>query len=305
MGPAEPDEVKIMTNLLEVRDLRVSYGAVVAVRDVSLDLEEGRTLAVLGANGAGKTSLLRAVSGLEPFDGTVTFDGEPLPRKPHLIARRGIAHVPDDRGLFPTLTVRDNLRMGLVGAGRDADHPLDEVHELFPILAERADQAAGTMSGGQQQMLTIARALLQEPRLLMLDEMSMGLAPAIVDDLFDIVRDLQARGITIVLVEQFVGQALAVADRVLVLEQGCVVADGTPDELDDDELAGAYLGGEASTDVRVTVPPAPDHVVERMEVAVGGREARALARAAARRGVDVDELLRDAARRVLDEEVDP
>lgn len=288
-------------SLLDIADLSVSYGAVVAVRGVSLSLEQGETLAVLGANGAGKTSLLRAISGLEPHTGSVTFDGSSLDRlKPHAIARQGIAHVPDDRGLFPSLTVQENLRMGMFGAGREvAADSLDEVHDLFPILLERTDQPAGTMSGGQQQMLTIARALLQEPRLLMLDEMSMGLAPAIVDDLFDIVRDLKTRGITIILVEQFVGQALGVADRVVVMEQGRVVADGTPEDLGEDELASAYLGADDDDATRFEVPPPPPHVTEQITVTVGPREARAMQRLAARDGVDPTEVVRDAARRAL------
>ena len=155
--------------------------------------------------------------------------------------------MPAGRGLFPGLTVADNLRMGLYGAGRDGSEDgraaVEEVLDAFPILRERRDQAAGTMSGGQQQQLAIARALVQRPRLLLLDEMSMGLAPAVVADLFALVGDLRDEGIAVVMVEQFVGQALKVADRAIVLEQGSVVASGAPEELSQDDLAAAYLGG--------------------------------------------------------------
>ncbi len=165
-------------SLLEVRDLQVRYAGVVAVRDVSLSVDAGQVLAVLGANGAGKTSTLRAISGLVRASGSVLFDGQPLTGlAPEVVARHGIAHVPAGRGLFPTLSVADNLRMGLYGARSRDDGVVEEMLETFPILRERRDQAAGTMSGGQQQQLVIARALVQRPRLLMVDEMSMGLAP--------------------------------------------------------------------------------------------------------------------------------
>ena len=296
--------------ILEVDDLRVWYGAVVALRDVSLRVEEGTTLAILGANGAGKTSLLRAITGLEPIQsGHVRIRGEDVTGdKPHEIARHGVAHVPDNRGIFPSLSVGDNLRMGLYGAGRDRTEQgreaLADIYDLFPILSERTDQAAGNLSGGQQQMLTIARALLQDPGLLLLDEMSMGLAPSIVDDLFDVVRRLQERGITVVLVEQFVGQAMGVAHEVAVLEQGRVVAQGTPAELQGDELAAAYLGG-ADDDVEVDeVPPPPAHIQESVRAQLGPREVRRLERVAAARGVSPEQMLADAARGLLDTEED-
>jgi branched-chain amino acid transport system ATP-binding protein len=285
--------------LLEVDALTVRYGAVTAVREVSLAVEEGATLAVLGANGAGKTSLLRAITGLEPVaSGTVRIDCEDVTGwAPHRIARRRVAHVPDDRGILPTMTVADNLRIGLVGAGRDGTPEgraaLAEVRALFPILAERSEQVAGDLSGGQQQMLTIARALVQDPRLLLLDEMSMGLAPAIVADLFDVVRGLQERGITIVLVEQFVGQALAVADGVLVLEQGRPIAAGTPEELADDDLAAAYLGAEDDAAIG-PVPPPPARVTAPVTATLPPRQVRALERTARARGVSVDDLVADA-----------
>ncbi len=292
-------------SILTVDGVTVSYGAVVALRDVSLKVEEGATCAILGANGAGKTSLLRAITGLEPVrSGTIHVRGEEVTGdKPHEIARRGVAHVPDNRGIFPSLSVGDNLRMGLYGAGRDGTADgraaLANVYELFPILEERTDQAAGNLSGGQQQMLTIGRALLQDPALLLLDEMSMGLAPSIVDDLFDVVRRLQERGITVVLVEQFVGQAMGVAHQVAVLEQGRIVAQGTPAELAGDELAAAYLGA-GDDDIEVDeVPPPPAHVQETMRTRLGPAEVRRLERLAAERGVSVEQMLAEAARTLL------
>jgi branched-chain amino acid transport system ATP-binding protein len=291
--------------LLEVTDLTVAYGAVVAVRGVSLTVAPGETLAILGANGAGKTSLLRAITGLEPVrSGTVRLDGQDVTgARPHRIARQRVAHVPDNRGLFPTLTVAENLRMGLYGAGREAagDAAREEVFDLFPILRERVDQPTGTMSGGQQQMLTIARALVQDPRLLLIDEMSMGLAPAIVDELFAIIRRLKERGIAVVLVEQFVGQALGVADSVVVLEQGRVVASGTPDELAGNDLAAAYLGGHDDLAI-ADVPPAPPRVTQTMPVTLRPAQARALDREAAARGVPVEALVTAAVDRLLAEE---
>ena len=298
-----------MSQLLEVVDLTVTYGAVVGVRELSLTLLAGRSLAVLGANGAGKTSLLRAITGLEPVaGGDVRIDGDSVVgRRPEQIARRGVAHVPDHRGLFPTLTVAENLRMGLYGAGRDGTEEgrtsLDRVHEVFPILAERADQSAGTLSGGQQQMLTIGRALLQEPRLLLLDEMSMGLAPSIVEELFDVVGTLTDRGIGVVLVEQFVGGALAVADEVLVLEQGRAMAAGTPTELAADDLAAAYLG-EEGVDLG-DLPPPPDFVRARVATDLDARRMRNLERLAARRGLTVEELVADVVHDVVDREGSP
>ncbi len=298
------------TPILEARDLHVAYGAVVAVRGVDLAVEAGQTVAVLGANGAGKTSLLRALTGLEPVSsGQVLVDGNDVTgARAERFAKDGIAHVPDNRGLFPNLTVADNLRMGLYGVGLEgmgrkkaADDVYDQAFAHFPILKERRHQLAGSMSGGQQQMLTIARAMLQQPRLLMIDEMSMGLAPSIVSDLFGIIRDLKAEGIAVLLVEQFVGQAMGVADDVFVLEQGRVVTHGSPSELAGDDLAAAYLGGGDDVDVDEVAPP-PATAVERVVAEVGPREARALDRIAARRGITVAQVLREAAGRLLDEE---
>jgi branched-chain amino acid transport system ATP-binding protein len=280
-------------SLLDIDSLRVTYGGVVAVRDVSLSVQPGEVLAVLGANGAGKTTTLLAVSGLvKPKAGTIRLDGQVINgMAPEAIARQGVAHVPAGRGIFPGLTVADNLRMGLYGAGRHRDGAaaIDEVLTTFPILAERRNQAAGTMSGGQQQQLAIGRALVQRPRLLLLDEMSMGLAPSIVADLFGLVSQLKTQGIAVVMVEQFVGQALKVADRAIVLEQGTVVAAGAPAELSSDDIAAAYLGGGEAP--ALAVRPAPASARERLTVTVRGSEARRLHRLAAEQGRPVDDVL--------------
>jgi branched-chain amino acid transport system ATP-binding protein len=283
-----------MSELLEVDSLRVTYGGVVAVRDVSLSVAPGEVLAVLGANGAGKTTTLLAVSGLVRVrGGDVRVDGRSIVgQAPEAIARQGVAHVPAGRGIFPGLTVAENLLMGLYGAGRtktaDAATVVDQVLETFPILRERRNQPAGTMSGGQQQQLAIGRALVQRPRLLLLDEMSMGLAPSIVADLFALVASLKESGIGVVMVEQFVGQALKVADRAVVLEQGVVVAAGAPDELSEDDIAAAYLGGGQP---EVAVRPAPATARERHSVSLHGSEARRLHALAAAQGRPVDEVL--------------
>ena len=285
-----------MTALLGVDGLQVRYGGVVAVREVSFAVRPGEVVAVLGANGAGKTSTLRAVTGLvRPTGGTIIVDGSDVTGwTPERIARLGVAHVPAGRGIFGSLSVADNLRLGLYGAGADRSRAgaqrVDEVLATFPILAEKRRQPAGQLSGGQQQQLAIGRALVQAPRLLLLDEMSMGLSPTVVADLFAIVAGLRAQGIAVVMVEQFVGQALKVADSVLVLEQGRVVAAGAPDELSGDDVAAAYLGGgEAST--AVVVPPPPADAREGVRVDLGGRDIRELERLAAARGTTVSALL--------------
>lgn len=283
-----------MSALLEVSGLRVTYGGVVAVRDASFSVEPGQVLAVLGANGAGKTSTLLAVSGLvKARAGRVRVHGhEVLGLAPERIARLGLAHVPAGRGIFPTLTVADNLRMGLYGSGRDR-HPdgrtaVEEVLTAFPILRERRDQPAGTMSGGQQQQLAIGRALVQRPRLLMLDEMSMGLSPNVVADLFVLVRRLADDGMAVVMVEQFVGQALAIADQAVVLEQGAVVAAGPPETLSRDALAAAYLGAGAGRNPALP-GPSPD-AKEQLSVRLTGGDVRRLERLALHRGLSADAL---------------
>jgi branched-chain amino acid transport system ATP-binding protein len=292
-----------MTALLEVDRLQVAYGGVVAVRDVSLSVEPGQVTAVLGANGAGKTTTLLGISGLVPARaGSVEFDGRSLlGMAPEQIARLGIAHVPAGRGMFPGLSVADNLRMALYGSGRDglADGrtAVEEVLDTFPILRERRSQAAGTMSGGQQQQLAIGRALVQRPRLLLIDEMSMGLSPKVVADLFVLVRSLARQGMAIVIVEQFVGQALKVADVAVVIEQGSVVAAGPPSSLSAEDIGAAYLGGGRHSDARL--PGASREARQQVPISLAGVDVRRLERLAAARGRTPDDLAQELLEQAL------
>jgi branched-chain amino acid transport system ATP-binding protein len=285
-----------VTALLEVAHLQVAYGGVVAVRDVSLSVDPGEVTAVLGANGAGKTTTLLAVSGLvRARAGDVTFEGRSLlGMAPERIARLGIAHVPAGRGIFPGLTVADNLRMGLYGSGRDGlpdgSTAVEEVLDAFPILRERRSQPAGTMSGGQQQQLAIARALVQRPRLLLLDEMSMGLSPTIVLELFALVRRLADEGMAVVMVEQFVGQALKVADRAVVLEQGTVHASGRPADLSAEQIGAAYLGSALAD---AELPGPPEQARQETRVSLPGVAVRRLERLAEEQGRSVDEVAQE------------
>ncbi len=235
-----------MTPLLAVEDLRVAYGPVRAVDGVSLALGTGEALAVIGANGAGKTSLLMAVAGVvAPQAGRVALHGEEATGwGPERKLRAGLAVVPERRQLFSGLSVRDNLLLGAYAAPRGArdDGRLDGVHELFPVLAQRRDQPAGTLSGGEQQMLAIGRALMATPRLLALDEPSLGLAPIVVDRIIDALGAVRDR-MALLRVEQNARAAMLLADRVLVLERGRVERQGTPEQLAQDEaIRAAYLG---------------------------------------------------------------
>jgi branched-chain amino acid transport system ATP-binding protein len=233
-----------MTQLLELDSVSVSYGGVRALSGVSFSVPEGCVVALLGANGAGKSTTLRAISGLVRAEsGSITFGGERIERAaPHQITRRGILQVPEGRGIFPSLSVRENLLMADY-ALRMADNAVEEGGNLFPALRSRLDQLAGTLSGGEQQMLALARALMMRPRLLMLDEISMGLAPLIVNQLFEAVRQLAGRGVTILLVEQYVEAALELADYAYVLDKGRVCDVGEPGDLRDAGLASTYMGG--------------------------------------------------------------
>ncbi len=234
--------------MLEVSNLSVAYGGLRALTDVSLSVAEGQFVTVVGPNGAGKSTLFKTISGIVlPAGGTITFMGQDLFRmsaakRAHL----GIAHVPEGRQVFKTLTVRENLEMGAYPkAGRDAwHHTLDRIHTLFPILFERAGQLAGTLSGGEQQMVAIGRGLACAPRLLMLDEPSMGLAPAVADTIFERVSQIHREdGVTILLVEQRVAEALELSDHGYVLETGHMVLDGTYETLlSDDRVRRSYLG---------------------------------------------------------------
>jgi branched-chain amino acid transport system ATP-binding protein len=241
-GPAGPDG----SPLLIVDRLRLAYGAVVAVRDVSLEVGRGEIVAALGPNGAGKTTLLRGIAGaLKPVSGSVSFDGIPLVgHPPEEILRRGVALVPEGRHVFPKLTVEENLTIGAISR-RDRDRVREETDrwlQRFPILGERAHQLAGTLSGGEQQQLAIARALMSGPHMLLLDEPSLGLAPIFVDRIFELILELRREGVTILVVEQNVHRALEIADRAYVLSVGRVVASGAAGQLLEGELERTYLG---------------------------------------------------------------
>jgi branched-chain amino acid transport system ATP-binding protein len=232
--------------LLELHDVEARYGAVRALRDVSLTVEDGEVVALLGANGAGKTTTLRAVSGMVRRRGEIRFDGHAIGRlSPEAVARLGIAHVPEGRGIFNELTVLENLRMGAYLRGpRALKRELDRVFGYFAWMRERLGQQAGTLSGGEQQMLGLARALVGRPRLLMLDEPSLGLAPTIVDELFRIVVELNAEDkLTVLVVEQNAQVALSTSSRAYVLEVGRVALEGASDELQRHEsVRKSYLG---------------------------------------------------------------
>jgi branched-chain amino acid transport system ATP-binding protein len=235
-------------SLLVVDNIDVRYGAVQALRGLSLVVDEGEMVVLLGANGAGKTTTLRTVSGLlAPRSGQITFDGAPIAGLPaHALVGRGIAHLPEGRDLFPSLTVEENLRYGHWTRRRDrADYQrqLDRAMDYFPRLRERRTQVAKTLSGGEQQMLGVARALMSSPRLLLVDELSLGLAPLVVNQLFEILDEVNRDGTAVLLVEQFVHTALQHAHRAYVLAKGQVVLSGPSEQLrDDDSLIASYLG---------------------------------------------------------------
>ena len=238
-----------MSSLREVSEIDVAYGAVQAVRGLSVEIGEGEMVALLGANGAGKTTTLRTISGLlRPTRGTVTFGGRRIDGlAAHQVVGHGIAHVPEGRELFPSLTVLENLRLGYWSKRRspgDYSARLDWVLGHFPRLRERSGQAAGSLSGGEQQMLVMGRALMSSPRLLLADELSLGLAPKIVEQLFGILRSIKEEGTAVLLVEQFVHLALQHTDRAYVLAKGRVTLARPSAELKDDPaLVASYLGG--------------------------------------------------------------
>jgi len=236
--------------LLEVDDIEVRYGAIRALKGVSFTVGDGEVVALLGANGAGKTTTQKTVSGmLRPSLGEIRYEGRRIDGIPaHELIRLGICHVPEGRHVFPRMTVAENLEMGAFRFKRPDAQVLEHVLELFPRLRERFKQPAGTLSGGEQQMLAIGRALMGKPRLLLLDEPSMGLAPLIVKQIFDIVSEINDGGVTVLLVEQNAAQALALAHRGYVLETGEIVLQGTGRELlADDRVRAAYLGEEIAS----------------------------------------------------------
>ncbi len=234
--------------LLAVDRLDVRYASVQALFGVSMDVPEGSVVAVLGANGAGKSTLARSVSGLvPPVGGTVTFGGTDITKAPpHAIRRAGLVHIPEGRGIFPGLSVAENLRMAVrrVGTKDERRSAIEHAYELFPVLADRRNQRAGTLSGGEQQMLALGRALAITPRLVIADEMSLGLAPLIVDFVFENLERASQAGLTIVLIEQFVHRALALADQCVILRQGAVAWAGAAEDARE-EVLDRYLGESA------------------------------------------------------------
>ena len=237
-----------MSKLLEVKDLHSYYGGICALNGVSLHINAGEITAIIGANGAGKSTLMRTIAGDKPItSGEIHFDGQPLPTSVHQVVARGISLVPEGRRIFPALSVRENLILGTCSRAhykQDMGETLEEVLTLFPILKKRYRQSGGTLSGGEQQMLAVGRALMAHPKLLCLDEPSLGLAPIIIDELFDKIQQLnQEKGLTVLLVEQNAYLALDVAHHAYVLNTGRITLEGTGQELADDESVQAeYLG---------------------------------------------------------------
>jgi branched-chain amino acid transport system ATP-binding protein len=236
--------------LLELRNVQSSYGNVQALKGISLHVEQGEIVTLLGANGAGKSTTLRTISGLIPATGgEILLNGDSINRtSPEHIVRLGIAHVPEARRIFPGLTVKENIMIGTSARGRlprkQMESEVEEMYEVFPVLKRLSDALGWSLSGGEQQMLAFARGLMSKPKLLLLDEPSLGLAPIIVQQLFATIREIRARGMTVLLVEQNANMALSVADRGYVLVTGNITVEGTPAQLlDNEEVRAAYLGG--------------------------------------------------------------
>ncbi len=233
--------------MLKVENINVYYGSIHAIKNVSFEVSQGEIVTLIGANGAGKSTTLQTVSGLlHSKTGSITFLGEKLDNTPaHKIVTKGIAHVPEGRRIFLQMTVEENIQMGAyTRPSNEYDEVLAEVYEHFPRLKERRKQIAGTLSGGEQQMLAMGRAMMSKPKLLMLDEPSMGLSPIMVDEVFDIIKSFHASGTTILLVEQNANKSLAISDRAYVLENGSITLTGTGKELmESEEIKKAYLGG--------------------------------------------------------------
>ena len=234
--------------LLEVKDLKVSYGKIEAIKGISLKVNKGEIVTLVGANGAGKTTLLKTISGiLKPSAGVINFEDKDIQGiAPHNRVLEGLCQAPEGRGIFPGMTVLENLEMGKYSRPdwkNELKEDLDRIYTLVPRLKERQSQAGGTLSGGEQQMLSIGRALMSRPRLLLLDEPSMGLAPMFIQQIFNIIREIQTQGVSILLVEQNAAQALSCANRAYILETGNIVKEGAgKDLLNDDAIKKAYLG---------------------------------------------------------------
>lgn len=234
--------------MLKLKELNVYYGAIHALKNLSINVEKGEIVTLIGANGAGKSSTLRTISGLvSPKSGDIIYEGNSLKSVPaHKLAALGIAHVPEGRRIFANLTVRENLELGAYSRKdkKNLNEEYEDVYEKFPRLKERNEQLGGTLSGGEQQMLAMGRALMSKPRILLLDEPSMGLSPIIVQNIFDIIQDINKSGTTVLLVEQNAHMALSIANRAYVLATGSVVLQGNAKELmSDDSVKNAYLGG--------------------------------------------------------------
>ena len=234
--------------LLEIKDLRVSYGKIEAIKGISLDVKQGEIVTLVGANGAGKTTLLKTISGLlKPSAGVISFEGKDIQTiAPHNRVLEGLCQAPEGRGIFPGMTVLENLEMGKFSRKEwknELKEDLDRMYQLFPRLKERQNQTGGTLSGGEQQMLSIGRALMSRPKLLLLDEPSMGLAPMFIKQIFNIIREIQTQGVSILLVEQNAAQALSCANRAYIMETGNIVKEGAgKDLLNDEAIKKAYLG---------------------------------------------------------------
>lgn len=233
--------------MLEIKDLEVYYGMIKAIKGVSFDVKEGEVIALIGANGAGKTTILHTITGLlEAQKGSVFFDGKDITKIPaHKIVSMGMAHVPEGRRVFANLTVLQNLKMGAYTRKdkNEIEDTLKTVYKRFPRLEERQNQLAGTLSGGEQQMLAMGRALMSHPRIILMDEPSMGLSPIFVNEIFDIIKKVSAGGTTVLLVEQNAKKALAISDRAYVLETGKIVLEGNAEDLlNNDSIKKAYLG---------------------------------------------------------------
>ena len=237
--------LKMSEAILKIKDLKVNYGGIEAVKGVSFDVPEGEIVTLIGANGAGKSSTLRAIAGLvKPAAGSIEFNGEDITAKePNAIVSKGITLVPEGRKIFPDLTVLENLRIGAYLRNDDLTEDINWVYDLFPRLKERSWQEGGTLSGGEQQMLAVGRALMSRPKIIMMDEPSLGLAPIIVRGIFDIIKEINARGVTVLLIEQNANMALKTAHAGYVLETGRITMSGTGAELlADEKVKAAYLG---------------------------------------------------------------
>jgi branched-chain amino acid transport system ATP-binding protein len=231
--------------MLNIKDLHVSYGGINALRGIDIDVDEGQIVTIIGSNGAGKSSMLNAISGMVKYSGDITYKGEALPKQPHKVVKTGICQVPEGRVIFANLTVAENLKMGayLRNDTKGIASDFERVYQLFPRLKEREKQIAGTLSGGEQQMLAMGRGLMSSPDIIMLDEPSLGLAPFLINTIFDIILEIKDMGKTILLVEQNAYKALSIADKAYVLEQGIITASGDAKVLiKDKSIQEAYLG---------------------------------------------------------------